>query len=147
MGLAFILHVLAALIWVGGLFFALLCLQPAGIILDPPVRLRLWAGVLSRFFRWTAIAAGLLLLTGFSMFFEGARGAHVHAMLALGILMMLLAAHAYFAPYKRLKRLLRTANWPEAARQLNQLRLLLSFNLALGLLVTALAAAGRYGFR
>jgi uncharacterized membrane protein len=147
MSLPFVLHVLAAMIWVGGMFFALLSLRPATIILDPPVRLRLWAGVLSRFFRWVAISAGLLLLTGFLMFSEGARGPQVHAMLGIGILMMLLSAHAYFAPYKRLKRLLRTGNWPEATRQLDQLRLLLSINLALGLLVTVLASAGRYGFR
>jgi uncharacterized membrane protein len=147
MSLPFVLHVLAAMIWVGGMFFALLSLRPATIILDPPVRLRLWAGVLSRFFRWVAISAGLLLLTGFWMFSEGARGPQVHAMLGIGILMMLLSAHAYFAPYKRLKRLLRTGNWPEATRQLDQLRLLLSINLALGLLVTVLASAGRYGFR
>lgn len=147
MGLAYIFHVLAAVIWVGGLFFALICLRPSTIILDPPVRLRLWAGTLSRFFRWTTVTACLLLITGFWMFSEGARSPQVHAMLGLGILMMLLGAHAYFAPYKRLKRLLRTSNWPEATRQLDQLRLLLSINLALGLLVTALAAAGRYGFR
>lgn len=145
MGIALALHVLAAVIWVGGMFFSYLCLRPAALALDPPVRLRLWAGVLSRFFRWVAISAGLLLFTGFWMFFSGQRGQPVYAMLGLGILMMLLAAHVYFAPYKRLKRQINASNWPEAARQLNQIRRFIAVNLSLGLVTVAIATAGRSG--
>lgn len=139
---AFALHVLAAVIWVGGMFFAYVCLRPAANALDPPVRLRLWAGVLSRFFRWVAISAGMLLFTGFWMFFSGLRGTHVHVMLGLGILMTLLAAHVYFVPYKRLKRLITSSNWPEAAKQLKQVRLFIAINLSLGLATVVIAAAG-----
>ncbi|MGN5479437.1 hypothetical protein ACTMU2_28655 [Cupriavidus basilensis] len=47
------LHVTAAVVWVGGMFFAYLCLRPvAGQVLDPPSRLQLWRGVFDRFFRW-----------------------------------------------------------------------------------------------
>ena len=146
MAIALALHVLAAVIWVGGMFFSYLCLRPAALALDPPVRLRLWASVLSRFFRYVWIAIAVLLVTGFWMFFAGVRGPHVHAMLGLGIPMMLLAAHMYFAPYKKLKRLAAISNWPEAARQINTIRILLGINLLLGLTVVAIASGGRFGF-
>jgi uncharacterized membrane protein len=65
-------------------------------------------------------------------------------MLGTGILMMLLAAHVYFAPYKRLKRSIAQSNWPEAGRQLGQIRIFIAVNLALGLVTVFVAASGRY---
>ena len=52
MGLAVLLHVIAAVIWVGGMFFAYMFLRPvAASQLEPPARLTLWEGVFGRFFR------------------------------------------------------------------------------------------------
>ena len=48
-GVAF--HVVAAVIWVGGMFFALLVLRPSTGPLDPPTRLALWQRVLRAFSR------------------------------------------------------------------------------------------------
>jgi uncharacterized membrane protein len=149
MGLAIALHILAAVVWVGGMFFAVVCLRPALGFIDPPLRLRIWSGVLSRFFRWAWASAAVLLITGVWMvfgFFHGLKhvGVHVHIMLGLGIFMMLLLAHVYSAPYKRLKRLIAQSNWPEAAKQTNQIRWFISVNLALGLLVAVIGASGRY---
>ena len=43
------LHLSSAIVWVGGMFFAYVCLRPAAIeLLEPPARLRLWRGVFSR---------------------------------------------------------------------------------------------------
>lgn len=48
--LAYTLHVLAALIWVGGMFFAWMILRPAAMAaLEGPARLKLWANVFQRF--------------------------------------------------------------------------------------------------
>ncbi len=45
------LHLLAAVVWVGGMFFAWMILRPAAVdILEPPARLRLWLSVFKRFF-------------------------------------------------------------------------------------------------
>lgn len=147
MAIPLALHVLATIIWVGGMFFAVVALRPASTALDAPVRLRLWTGVLSRFFRWVVPAMAILLVTGFWMFFQGLRGTHVHLMMGAGIVMMMLALHLYYVPYKRLKRCVGTSNWPEAASHLNQIRLLININLGLGLAVSFIAAAGRYGFQ
>ena len=51
--LLYVLHLLAALAWVGGMFFAWMILRPAAVaVLQPPERLRLWLDVFLRFFAW-----------------------------------------------------------------------------------------------
>jgi uncharacterized membrane protein len=149
MGLAIGLHVLAAIVWVGGLFYAFVCLAPASQWLDAPLRLRLWSHVLSKFFRWVWASIVILLVSGLWIVFGyyggiAKVGTHVHAMMGLGILMMLLAAHVYFAPYKRLKRAIARSNWPEAGRALGQIRLFVGANLSLGIIVAFVGSAGRY---
>jgi uncharacterized membrane protein len=65
MGVALLLHLLAAVIWVGGMFFAHVALRPvAAAQLESPVRLTLWAGVFKVFFPWVFAAIATLLLTG-----------------------------------------------------------------------------------
>lgn len=149
MQLAIALHVVAAVIWVGGMFFAFACMRPTLNLLDPQLRLRMWAGTLSRFFRFVWGSIGVLLITGLWMVFghfHGIRhvGPSVHLMLGLGLVMMLLAAHVYFAPYKRLKRLIARSQWSEATHQVQQIRLLIAINLTIGLAVLVIASAGRY---
>jgi uncharacterized membrane protein len=149
MGIALLLHVLAATVWVGGMFFAFVCLRPAAAALEPDVRLKLWAAALAQFFRWVWLAVALLLVTGFWMIFQlpgGMKGVgpHVHLMLGIGVLMMLLAAHVYFAPLKRLRHAVAEAHWTDGGKALHQIRVLVGVNLALGLLVVAIASGGRY---
>ncbi|NTV95532.1 MAG: hypothetical protein HGA75_08965, partial [Thiobacillus sp.] len=46
MKLLYLSHVLATVVWVGGMFFAHQCLRPVVLAqLEPPQRLRLWDGV------------------------------------------------------------------------------------------------------
>lgn len=152
MGIALLLHVLAATVWVGGMFFALVCLRPAAADLEPDIRLKLWAGALRRFFPWVLMAVMVLLATGFWMTIAvlgGFRnvGLHVHLMTGIGLLMMLLALHAYFAPLRRLRRQVAASHWADAGKALNQIRLLITINLVLGLAVVAIASGGRFLLR
>ncbi len=62
LSLVLALHVLSAVLWVGGMFFAYLCLRPAAGALEPQHRLRLWAAVFERFFPWVWLSI-LILLT------------------------------------------------------------------------------------
>ena len=103
---ALVLHALSAVVWVGGMFFAHQVLRPAAASLEPGPRLTLWSHVLGRFFAWVFAAIILLLLTGYSLVFGvysgfGRVGLHVHLMQGIGILMMLLFLHLYFAPWRR----------------------------------------------
>jgi len=148
--LAIALHILSAVLWVGGMFFAYQVLRPvAAQQLEPPQRLKLWTQVFRRFFPWVWVSIVLLLLSGYWMVFKlfggmGSSGLHIHTMQALGWLMILLFLHLYFAPFRRLKEAVITEQWPEAGRRLNQIRHIVGINLSLGLIVIVIATAGRY---
>jgi uncharacterized membrane protein len=150
MGLAVLLHVVAAVIWVGGMFFAYMFLRPvAASQLEPPARLTLWVGVFGRFFPWVWASVAVILASGFWMIFAvfggmGSVGLYVHAMLGLGVLMMLIFFHVFFAPYGRLKRAVAAQDWPAGGKALSQIRMLVGINTLIGLLTFAIGAAGRY---
>ena len=150
MALPIALHLLSAVIWVGGMFFAYMILRPvAAELLEPPTRLTLWSQVFSRFFPWVWAAIILLLGTGLWMAFSvfgGFKtvGIHVHIMLAVGIMMMLIFMHIYFAPFRRLKQAVADKNWQEGGNNLGKIRKLIAVNLSLGLLVIVIATVGRY---
>lgn len=145
-----LLHVVAVVVWVGGMFFAYMALRPAAAeFLEAPERLQLWTATLRRFFSWVWVAVGLLLLSGFGMIylfggFAAVRW-HVHVMLALAVIMMLLFAHVFFAPFARLRRDVAARDWKSAAGALNQIRLVVATNLVLGLLTIVVALLGRAG--
>ncbi|MFZ0836867.1 MAG: CopD family protein [Xanthobacteraceae bacterium] len=146
-GVAF--HVVAAVIWVGGMFFALMVLRPSTGPLDPPTRLALWQRVFARFFPWVWGAVAVLLVSGFAMVIWGFGGfakigSYVHLMMGLGIIMMLIYAHLYFAPWRRFRRAVAAGEWPVAAKYIDQIRLLVTINLVLGLITVVVGAAGRY---
>jgi len=147
---AIALHTLSAVVWVGGMFLAYQVLRPvAAAQLDAPQRLRLWSGVFSRFFPWVWLLILVLPASGYWMVFSlfggmSGAGVHIHVMQGLGWLMILLYLHLYFAPFRRLKDAVIIENWPEAGKQLNQIRRIVGINLSLGLIVTAVAAGGRY---
>jgi len=150
MGIALILHILAAVIWVGGMFFAHVMLRPvAAGQLEPPARLTLWVGVFKRFFPWVFAAIATLLASGYWMvlsFYGGfdAVGMHVHLMIWAGYVMMLLFFHVFFAPFKRLKRAVAAEDWPAGGKSLAQIRVLVGINLLIGLAVIAVASGGRF---
>ena len=52
MPLLIALHLLAAVIWVGGMFFAYMVLRPSAGLLEPAARLPLWQRVFGHFFPW-----------------------------------------------------------------------------------------------
>jgi uncharacterized membrane protein len=147
--IALILHTLAAVVWVGGMFFALMALRPATGPLEPGTRLALWARVLERFFAWVIAAIVLLLASGYAMVFGvfggfAKVGLHVHLMQGLGIVMILLFFHLYFAPWRRFRAAVGAQNNAEAARQLNQIRIIVTINLVLGIITVAVGSSGRY---
>jgi uncharacterized membrane protein len=150
MALALTLHMLAVVIWVGGMFFAYMALRPvAAGLLEPPLRLTLWVRVFGRFFPWVWVAVGTLLISGFWMIFAvfggfAALPVYIHVMLGLGILMMLLFLHIFFAPYRSLKRSVAREAWPDGGKALARIRRTVGINTILGLTVVVVAVAGRY---
>lgn len=149
MGIAVSLHLLATVIWVGGLFFAFMCLRPAAAsMLSVEQRLPLWANVFSRFFPWIWASVVILLVTGLGMIMMlggmSAVGIHVHIMLLLGIFMILLFLHVVFNPFKKLKRAVAEQDWIAGTNELDKIRKFVRANLLIGLSIVVIASAGQY---
>lgn len=149
MALLVTLHVLAAVVWVGGMFFAYMVLRKSGGPLEPPVRLALWHRVLGRFFPWVWASIFLLLISGYSMLFHafgGFAGAplYIQIMQGTGIVMMLLFLYLFVAPWRRFGVAVEKGAFPEAAKELEQIRRIVAINLTLGLVTVAIGASGRF---
>ena len=147
MKFAIMLHVVGVVLWVGGMFFAHQILRPvAADLLQPPQRLPLWVGVFKRFFPWVWVCVVAILATGLAMI--GLLGGmskvplYVHAMLAVGLLMMAIFAHVYFASFGRLKRAVASEDWKQGGVALARIRQLVGINLSLGLVTIVIATAG-----
>jgi uncharacterized membrane protein len=144
---ALAVHLLAASVWVGGMFFAWVVLRPAAQQLEPPQRLRLWGESFRRFFPWVWAIVILLPVTGLWLIvrkFGGMGGSplYVHVMLALGIAMIALFMHVWFAPYRRLRAAVSGEDWQAGAAALGSIRRLIGINLTLGLATLAIVGLG-----
>ena len=150
MSFSIALHLLAAVIWVGGMIFAHNSLRPAAAqVLEPPLRLELWVQVFRRFFVLVWISIALVLITGYWMLFSyfggfAGAGLHIHIMHGGGILMVMVYLHVFFVPYRRLRHAVIVQDYPLAGTQLNQIRKMVGINILIGLLVITVASAGRY---
>lgn len=140
-------HLLAALIWVGGMFFAWMILRPAAVAqLQAPERLSLWLDVFQRFFLWVWIAVLALPVTGVGMLhmrFAGFDSAprYVQVMMGLYLVMLALFLRVRLLQLPHLRSAVTSQNWPEGGNVLGKIRRLVGINLLIGLLLTALAAA------
>ena len=148
MTLAIALHILAAVVWVGGMFFAYLVLRPSAGPLEPETRLELWQRVFRGFFPWVWLSIVVLLASGYGMIFlylggfAGARGS-IHVMQGLGIVMMMLFGHLFFGPWRRFSAAVEGRHFPEAAKHLDQIRHIVAVNLVLGVITIIVGASGR----
>lgn len=142
-----LLHLLCAITWLGGMFFAYFCLRPAAAqVLPPPQRLPLWVATFSRFLPLMAGAVLLLLASGAAMLAQsGPRLAPTGwlVMMGLGGVMALVFAWVLLVLFPRLRARSAAQDWPAAAAVLNRIRQAVALNLALGLVVLGAAVSAR----
>lgn len=148
--LALALHVLFAVVWVGGMAFAILALRPALAVLEPPQRVALMGRVHKRFFLIIWHAMPIVILSGYWLLFGhfgGFRGAgwHVHLMHLTGLVMALVYLAIFFGPWKRMRLALAASDVKAAAAANDGIRRMVSANLLIGLFTIAIAAWGRLG--
>lgn len=145
--LIYSLHVLAALVWVGGMFFAWMVLRPAAITaLEGPARLKLWVEVFQGFFRWVWVAVVLLPVSGVGMLnlhFNGFETAprYVQVMMGLYVVMTALFIRIQALMLPELRTAVAGQDWTAGASVLGRIRRLVGINLLVGLAVVAIAAA------
>lgn len=143
-------HVLAAVVWVGGMLMMLAVVRPAAVaLIEPPLRLRFFCDMFRRFFAIVWLTIALLLATGFWMALVpfgglGRVGMHVHIMLGLGLIMVGLFAFLFWGAYARMKAALEQDAYPQAVAALAVIRRIVTVNSGLGVAVVLVASAGRY---
>ena len=141
-----LLHLLAVIVWVGGMFFAHFFLRPAVQGLQPPDRIKLMHSVLQRFFAVVMVLVVVVLASGVGMIgsvhaMAGAVGGKFNmpatwiVMSLLGLVMMGVFGHIRFALFKRLDRAVTAKDWPAGGKALESIRKWVAFNLALGLVI------------
>ncbi|MBF8178538.1 MAG: CopD family protein [Burkholderiaceae bacterium] len=138
------LHILGFTVWVGGMFFAHNALRPtAATVLEPPQRLTLLSGVFSKFFVWVWISVALILGSGlYMMALMGKPPLYVTLMSVIGIVMMLIFGHIFFAPYRRLLRAVAAQEWKAGGAAMATIRKLVGINLILGLVTIVIGTLG-----
>ena len=145
-----VLHVLAAVVWVGGMFFAYNFLRPAiGSLTGPDQKLSLWLAVFNRFFPIVWLSVIVLPVTGYIMIFIlwdsiGNAPIYVHIMNAIGSVMIFIYMFIYMIPYQNLKKNITNKDWPESGKSLAIIRSLIAMNTILGVVVVIVASGGRY---
>ncbi len=143
-------HLLAAVIWVGGMFFAFMALRPAAAkLFDTPQRLQLWRKALVNFFFWVWLCIITLLGTGYWLIFEYRGGManvgwHVHIMQVIGIIMILIFLHIFFAPFARLRKAVKREDFEIANESFKQMRKFIGINLTLGIIVVLVMGGLRH---
>ncbi|MHC8340637.1 CopD family protein [Pseudomonas sp. HLT2-19-2] len=145
--LVYTLHVLSALVWVGGMFFAWMVLRPAAMkALEGPARLKLWVEVFQGFFRWVWVAVVLLPISGVGMIhlqYSGFEAAprYVQVMMGLYVVMTALFIRIQALLLPELRTAVAAQDWPTGASVLGRIRKLVGINLIVGLGLVAIAAA------
>lgn len=135
-------HLVCAVIWVGGMFFALAVLRPSLAGLEPAQRVAVHNRVFRRFFLVVWHAMAIIIVSGYAMVWLMYGGfAHlpwnVNAMQALGWVMAIIFGVIFFSPYRRFRAAASTAR---AAQAGERIRRLIAANLILGLIVVVIAA-------
>ncbi len=142
------LHLAGVIVWLGGMFFAYVCLRPTAVeLFEPPQRLRLWRGVFARFFVWVWWAVLLIAASGLIMIGQHGFGAAPlgwHLMMASGLLMIGIYIYVATIPYAALVQAVEAEDWKTGGAALNRIRQLVGTNLLLGVLTVCFATLGRH---
>lgn len=140
-------HVLALIVWLGGMVFAHFFLRPvAQTLLPPPERQRVMHGVLGRFFQAMLILATWAVFSGTWMIGRVAKdtvqsGGQFQmpiawmVMAGLGVLMWAVFGGIRFVLYKRLTQAVNGGDWVAGATALADIKHAVVLNLCLSVFV------------
>lgn len=144
-----LIHLVAAILWMGGMAFMLMALRPAtASLLQPPERLMLMGAVWKRFFPVVLVSAIALFATGANLYttlFRAVKEATGQGyvplgwnlMLILGLLMMVIFAYLYAVTYPKFKRAMVALDWPLAGKAAMHVHWMMVTNFILGWLAIA----------
>jgi uncharacterized membrane protein len=134
-------HVLCAVIWVGGMFFAYVVLRPSLSVLEPIQRIALHTQIFRRFFLIVWHVMPLILLSGFAAIFGLFGGPatapwNISVMMLLGLIMSAIFLVIVFGPYARFRR---STDRTTIVASMDRIRKLIAVNLVLGIVTVVVA--------
>ena len=144
-----LIHLVAGILWMGGMAFMLLALRPAAFgLLQPPERLMLMGAVWKRFFPIVLVSIVALFSTGTNLYTtlfraikaatgQGSVPTGWNIRLALGLLMMGIFAYIFWVAYARFKRAMVDLDWPSAGRAAATVNTAMAINFVLGWIAIA----------
>ncbi len=146
-------HLLAIIVWVGGMFFMLHCLRPAASLLEPPLRLALLHATMRRFFAVVAACIGVILLSGAAMIgmaWSASRRSSLlfnmpldwYTMIVVFAVMVAVFVHIRWVLFRRLDAAVAARRWPEGAAAAGAIRWEVMVNLVLGVFVVVAVRLG-----
>lgn len=147
------IHLMAVILWVGGMLFAHCFLRPAAAQLEPPIRLRLMASVLGPFLNAVLAAIVLILFSGALMIGQEASQAAQTGgaffmprswtlMASGGLVMTAIYAYIRFVLYPQLRAAVAAADWPQGGQAMGGIRRWVGINLLLGIAIVAIVFLG-----
>lgn len=147
------IHLMAVIVWIGGMVFAHFFLRPALTPLAAPERLRLMHDVLGRFFGAVLVAAGLVLASGVWMIGRVARQMSVAGvkfnmplewmvMAVLGLVMVGIFVYIRFVLYRRLSQAVTATAWPAGGAALASIRGWVMVNMVIGVVIVVITLMG-----
>jgi uncharacterized membrane protein len=150
------IHLLSLIAWIGGMFFAIVCLRPSLAVLEGPQRLKLMAQVFKRFFAIVGAVIGLMVISGAWMLYLAIRvstepGLHFnmpldwYTMIGLGVVMIAIFGHIRSVLFKRMQRAVEAQDWPAGAAAMGEIRKWVTVNLVIGALVVVVMRMGAAG--
>ncbi len=147
------IHLMAVILWVGGMLFAHCFLRPAAAQLEPPIRLRLMASVLGPFLNAVLAAIVLILFSGALMIGQEASQAAQTGgaffmprswtlMASGGLVMTAIYAYIRFVLYPQLRAAVAAEDWPQGGQAMGGIRRWVGINLLLGIAIVAIVFLG-----
>jgi uncharacterized membrane protein len=139
-----LLHLIAGIVWMGGMTFMLFALRPAAMAsMEAQPRAVLMGQVWQRFYIWVLVAVVVLFGTGTHLYTSTFRAARLatgngsvplgwNVMLVLGVTMMLVFGHIFFSGFKKYKRAIAAEQWPLAVKAGGLMHKMTLLNFALG---------------
>jgi uncharacterized membrane protein len=139
-GFLLLLHVAGVVVWLGGMFFAVVCLHPSLQVLEGRTRAELVSATLGRFLAWVAVSVVLIWLSGGAMLAAieaQALPLGWHLMIGIGVVMTLVYLWIVFALFLPARRALARNDLASVGPRLGRIRGFVVLNLVLGTLAVA----------
>jgi uncharacterized membrane protein len=146
------LHLLATVVWIGGIVINVMVISPAAKeSLEPPMMMRLWGSLMKRFRKMVYVSMGIFIATGIVMMMMNSAYAstfdfgdtwtlvlvlkHIFVLILIGMAIYMLEF-----VFPRMKKLAAKGPSPELAKADKLQRMVGATNLLLGLIILAFTA-------